>query len=51
MACNNTEIAEKLNISVRTVKHTTGENLMQKLEVNTVVDLLKQASKYKIIDL
>jgi DNA-binding NarL/FixJ family response regulator len=47
---NNPEIANHLSISIRTVE-THRRNLMQKLKVNTVVDLLKYAIKHKLIDL
>ena len=47
---SNPEIANFLTISVRTVE-THRRNLMQKLKVNTVVDLLKYASRNKLIDL
>lgn len=47
---NNPEIAHKLSISVRTVE-THRRNLMQKLKAKTVVELLRQASKFKLIDI
>jgi len=47
---NNPEIANQLSISVRTVE-THRRNLMQKLKVSSVVELLKAASKLKLIDL
>ena len=46
---SNQEIADKLHISLRTVE-THRRNLMQKLNVGTVVALLKYASKHGIID-
>jgi two-component system nitrate/nitrite response regulator NarL len=46
---NNPEIADSLNISVRTVE-THRRNLMQKLQVKTVVELLKTASQLNLID-
>lgn len=46
---NNSEIAESLIISVRTVE-THRRNLMHKLEVKTVVELLRKASNLKLID-
>lgn len=45
---SNQEIADNLHISLRTVE-THRRNLMQKLNVNTVVALLKHASKHGII--
>ncbi|MBW6492740.1 MAG: response regulator transcription factor [Lentimicrobium sp.] len=45
---NNQEIADELNISLRTVE-THRRNLMQKLKVNSVVGLLKYASKNNLI--
>lgn len=45
---SNQEIADELNISLRTVE-THRRNLMQKLKVKTVVALLKYAAKRKII--
>lgn len=47
---NNPEIADQLSISVRTVE-THRRNLMQKLQVNSVVELLRFASKHNLIDL
>ena len=47
---NNPEIANELCISVRTVE-THRRNLMQKLKVNSVVELIKKAVKLKIIDI
>ncbi|MEN8157796.1 MAG: response regulator transcription factor [Bacteroidota bacterium] len=47
---NNQEIADELNISLRTVE-THRRNIMQKLEAKSVVSLLKYASQHKIIDL
>lgn len=44
----NQEIAEELNISLRTVE-THRRNLMQKLKVNTVVGLLTYAAKNNLI--
>ena len=44
----NQEIADDLNISLRTVE-THRRNLMQKIKVNTVVGLLKYASKNNLI--
>lgn len=46
---SNVEIAEQLTISVRTVE-THRRNIMQKLKVNTVVELLRTASKLNLID-
>ena len=45
---SNQEIADELNISLRTVE-THRRNLMQKLKVKTVVALLKYASQHNII--
>ncbi len=45
---SNQEIADDLNISLRTVE-THRRNLMQKLKVKTVVALLKYAAKRNII--
>jgi len=45
---NNQEIADELHISLRTVE-THRRNLMQKLKVNTMVGLLKYASKNNLI--
>ena len=45
---SNKQIADELHISLRTVE-THRRNIMQKLKVNTVVALLKYASKYNII--
>lgn len=45
---SNQEIADELNISLRTVE-THRRNLMQKLKVKTVVALLKYASKRNLI--
>ncbi|QKG79138.1 response regulator transcription factor [Tenuifilum thalassicum] len=47
---SNQLIAEKLFISVRTVE-SHKNHIMQKLELTTVVDLVKYAIKNKIIDL
>lgn len=47
---NNQEIADELNISLRTVE-THRRNIMQKLEAKSVISLLKYASQHKIIDL
>ncbi len=47
---SNQEIANELNISLRTVE-THRRNLMQKLKVTTVVALLKYAAKRDIISL
>lgn len=47
---NNPEIAEALNISVRTVE-THRRNLMQKLKVNSVVELIKKGVKLKLIEI
>lgn len=46
---NNPEIADDFSISVRTVE-THRRNLMQKLKVNSVVDLLRTASHLNLID-
>jgi two-component system nitrate/nitrite response regulator NarL len=46
---SNQEIADKLHISLRTVE-THRRNLMQKLNVNTVVALLKYAAQHNIIN-
>jgi len=45
---NNQEIADELHISLRTVE-THRRNLMQKLNVKTVVALLKYAAQHNII--
>lgn len=45
---SNQQIADKLNISLRTVE-THRRNLMQKLKVNSVVALLKYAAKRDLI--
>ena len=45
---SNQQIADKLHISLRTVE-THRRNLMQKLNVNTVVALLKYAARHNII--
>ncbi len=47
---NNQEIADELNISLRTVE-THRRNIMQKLEAKSVVSLLKYASQHKLINL
>lgn len=47
---NNTEIAGALFISIRTVE-THRRNVMMKLEVSNVVDLIKAASKAGIVNL
>ena len=47
---NNQEIADELNISLRTVE-THRRNIMQKLEAKSVISLLKYASQQKLIDL
>lgn len=47
---NNPEIADELNISIRTVE-THRRNLMQKLKVNSVVELLRYATKFNLIEL
>jgi len=47
---SNQEIADQLNISLRTVE-THRRNLMQKLKVKSVVSMLKYAAANKIIDL
>jgi len=47
---NNQEIANELNISLRTVE-THRRNIMQKLEAKSVISLLKYASQQKLIDL
>ena len=47
---NNQEIADELNISLRTVE-THRRNIMQKLEAKSVISLLKYASQHNIIDL
>ncbi|OFX17303.1 MAG: hypothetical protein A2033_02500 [Bacteroidetes bacterium GWA2_31_9] len=46
----NPEIAEKLFISIRTVE-THKNNIMLKLEIKSVVDLVKYAIKNKIIEI
>ena len=46
---SNQEIADELHISLRTVE-THRRNLMQKLNVNTVVALLKYAAQHNIIN-
>jgi len=45
---SNQQIADELHISLRTVE-THRRNLMQKLNVNTVVSLLKYATQHNII--
>lgn len=47
---NNQEIANDLNISLRTVE-THRRNIMQKLEAKSVISLLKYASQHGLIDL
>lgn len=47
---NNQEIANELNISLRTVE-THRRNIMQKLEAKSVISLLKYASQKGLIDL
>ena len=47
---SNQEIGEKLHISLRTVE-THRRNIMQKLDVKSVVSLIKYAVKHKIISL
>ena len=47
---NNQEIANELNISLRTVE-THRRNIMQKLEAKSVISLLKYASQHGLIDL
>jgi DNA-binding NarL/FixJ family response regulator len=47
---NNKEIANELNISLRTVE-THRRNIMQKLEAKSVISLLKYASQHGLIDL
>jgi DNA-binding NarL/FixJ family response regulator len=47
---NNPKIAEKLNISVRTVE-THKTSIMRKLDLNSTVDLVKFALKNKIIEI
>ncbi len=47
---HNQEIADELNISLRTVE-THRRNIMQKLEAKSVISLLKYASQHGIIDL
>ncbi|GAB4314623.1 MAG: response regulator transcription factor [Bacteroidales bacterium] len=47
---SNQEIADELNISVRTVE-THRRNLMQKLGLKSVVALLKYAAQHRIINL
>ena len=47
---NNQEIANDLNISLRTVE-THRRNIMQKLEAKSVISLLKYASQKGLIDL
>lgn len=44
------EIADKLNVSVRTID-THRENIKKKFNVNSMVSLVKQAIKYGYIDL
>ena len=46
---SNQEIADDLNISLRTVE-THRRNIMQKLKVKSVVSLLEYASQHNIID-
>jgi len=47
---NNQEIANDLNISLRTVE-THRRNIMQKLEAKSVISLMKYASQHNLIDL
>ncbi|PLX07930.1 MAG: DNA-binding response regulator [Marinilabiliales bacterium] len=47
---NNNDIVERLNISIRTVE-THKTNIMKKLELHNVVELVKFAIKNKIIEL
>ena len=47
---HNQEIADDLNISLRTVE-THRRNIMQKLKAKSVISLLKYASQHKLIDL
>lgn len=47
---SNQQIADKLNISLRTVE-THRRNIMQKLKVNTVVALIKYAVQHNIVSL
>lgn len=44
------EIAEKLNISHRTVE-SHKNNILEKLELHSIIDLVKYAIKHKIIDI
>ena len=46
----NKEIADKLNISIRTVD-AHKNHIMQKLEIKSTVDLVKFAIKNKLIEL
>ena len=47
---NNQDISTRLNISVRTVE-THKSNIMKKLDLNNIVELVKFAIKHQIIDI
>jgi DNA-binding NarL/FixJ family response regulator len=47
---NNSDIVERLNISIRTVE-THKTNIMKKLKLHNIVELVKFAIKNKIIDI